>query len=365
MTTRLTWPQVHTWRLARQFDVTDPVAAVRRLCGVQAQVLSAAELAVTTRIDQAHTESLAATLARGELVRTWAMRGTLHVLHPVDAAAVLALMADARTWTRPSWQKSFLSTGELDRLTEAVAAALADGVPRTREDLVEHVRDGTGDGALAAAVASSWGAALKPLAWQGLLCHGPPEGNRITFTRPQDAVRDWPGPVDADTAARHMIESYLGAFGPADPARFDAWLLRGATSRPRLRQWFDDLGDRLCAVDVDGQRLLARTADVDALATTRPADTVRLLPAFDQFVLGPGTADAHLLPPQHRTAVSRAGGWISPVVASAHGIVGTWGAEGSSITVQPFEDAPALGPDTLAREIARVEHLLRRYPAAP
>lgn len=38
-----------------------------------------------------------------------------------------------------------------------------------------------------------------------------------------------------------MIRGYLGAFGPATPESFDQWLLRGATPRARLRQWFTGL----------------------------------------------------------------------------------------------------------------------------
>lgn len=370
--TELTWPQVHAWRLQRQFAVTSAVDAARRLCGVQAQVTSAAELAVAVRLDAqpraraaaapgGPADTLAAALARGDLLRTWAMRGTLHVLHPQDAAAFLALVAAARTWAKGSWQKTFLTLGQVDALAAAVTDLLADGVPRTREQLVAHVRDTTAGQELADHVASSWGAALKPLAWQGILCNGPTEGNAVTFTRPDIACPGWPGLMPLDDAGRHAIRRYLAAFGPADPATFDAWLLRGATSKPVLRQWFADLDDELAPVDVAGRRLLARAQDVPALAATDPAASghaVRLLPAFDQFVLGPGTSQAESVPPAHRGEVSRAAGWIAPVVATADGVVGTWRAEAGRITVSLFTDRPAPATRELAREMTRVEALL-------
>jgi hypothetical protein len=365
-TARLTWPQVHAWRLQRHFAGGSTVDVVRRLCGVQAQVMSAAELAVAVRHkDPAPEETLAEGMARGALVRTWAMRGTLHVLDPADAAAYLSLIAAARTWARPSWQRTFLSLDQVDRLTESVSHLLADDAPRTREELVAHVREDTGDEHLADQLGSSWAAALKPLAWQGLIAQGPPsrgpgQGTRVTFTRPPAAAPSWPGLLTADAAARHAIGAYLAVFGPATPAAFDAWLLRGATSKAALRRWFTDLGDALATVEVDGEPLLARAEDVDAMASTGPSDVVRLLPAFDQFVLGPGTGDPHLVPAHHRATVSRAAGWIAPVVATVHGVVGTWESASGGAGVSLFEDAPAPGRAALTREVARVEALLTR-----
>jgi hypothetical protein len=298
------------------------------------------------------------------------MRGTLHVLHPADAAAYLSLVAAARTWAKPSWQRTFLSLDQVDRLTESVTGLLADDAPHTREELVAHVREDTGDDHLADQLGSSWATALKPLAWQGHLAQGPPEQSpgqaaRVTFTRPQAAAPSWPGLLKLDAAARRAIPAYLGAFGPASPASFDAWLLRGATSKPTLRRWFADLEDTLVSVDVEGESLYARAEDVDSLASTRPGRVVRLLPAFDQFVLGPGTADPHVVPARHRALVSRAGGWISPVVATTHGVVGTWEPVSGRAVISLFDDAEPPRPAALAREIARVESLLTRTPTGP
>jgi hypothetical protein len=79
--TSVTWEQVLAWRMRRQF--IDPpgdapaVEVARRLAGIQAQVASAAELAVAVR--QAAPERGAvpkALLDDRTLVKTWAMRGT-------------------------------------------------------------------------------------------------------------------------------------------------------------------------------------------------------------------------------------------------------------------------------------------------
>src|SRR6185437_8082890 len=122
---------------------------------------------------------------------------------------------------------------------------------------------------------------------------------------------------------------YLGSYGPATPATFDDWLLRGATPKSLLKGWFAELATagRLVSVNVEGQRRFVRVQDVEAMAAipAMPANTsLRLLPAFDQYVLGPGTKDPHLLAPARRAEVSRAAGWIAPVVVRGGRVIGTW-----------------------------------------
>ena len=355
---RLTWDQALAWRMRRQHldppDGARAVDVVRRLCGVQAQVTSASALAVAVRQSDPSTEALQAAVSRRSLVRTWAMRGTLHVLPAADAASYLALLASARIWEKKSWQKAFLPEAGMARLAEAVSAALADGAELDREELVAAVSQHSGDQALAEQIRSSWSAVLKPLAWQGLLCNGTARGTRVTFTSPAARVRGWPGLPDPDEAAGRVILAYLGAYGPATPANFDQWLLRGATPKARLRGWFAELGHAVTEVDVEGTTAYLRAEDVDEVAATKRSTAVRLLPAFDQYVLGPGTSDPNVVPQAHRADVSRAAGWISPVVVSRGRVAGTWKAD-DEIEVDLFE--ARVPTAKLATEVARLRRL--------
>ena len=80
---------------------------VGRLCGVQAQVASSAELAIRIRREASRPGEVDRALRDGRLIKTWAMRGTLHLLTPHDAGAFLSLIASGRSWERPSWQRYF------------------------------------------------------------------------------------------------------------------------------------------------------------------------------------------------------------------------------------------------------------------
>lgn len=336
----------------------EAVEVVRRLCGVQAQVPAAAALAVRVRQAGSAPGGVSGALEERRLMRTWAMRGTLHLLPPGEAGAYLSLAGAARSWEKGSWRKAYgVSPDEMAALVDAVGQAL-DGQVLGREELVAAVCERLGRPDLEAALHSGWGSVLKPVAWQGGLCHATSEGNRVRFARPDQWLAGWTGVPEPEDAARVVIPAYLRAYGPATPERFDAWLTRGGSRKGALRSWFASLEDRLATVEVDGEPALLMADDVDELGDTAPTQAVRLLPGFDQYVLGPGTKAEEIIAPARRAEVSRAAGWISPVVVAGGRVAGTWEADGGSVRVRPFEDSgPIPGPE-LEAEIARMEELL-------
>jgi hypothetical protein len=226
---KVSWAQALTWRLGRHYLLaphgSDAVEIVRRLCGVQAQVPSAARLAVAVRHatvgqDTPAGQDVEVALAQHRLVRTWAMRGTLHLLPTDTLADQLALLAAARTWEKGSWQRTFVDAATMSRLADLVSAAL-DGPPLTREELVTAVAGQAHDAALAEQLRSGW-SALLTLSWQGLLCQGPAQGGRSRSpagplgaevarpARSDAAAASSSGPIWAPTARRPPRPSTSG-----------------------------------------------------------------------------------------------------------------------------------------------------------
>lgn len=366
MAVTVSWQQALAWRMQRQ--LLDPVSrlpvagVVRRLCGVQTQVASSAELAVRVRREASRPGEVSRALSQGRLIKTWAMRGALHLLTPEDAGAFLSLMASGRSWERPSWQRYFgVTPKQLDALRGAVREAL-DNRFLTREELVAAIigRRGLGIEHVGDALRSGWGTLLKPLAWQGDLCFGPSQGGRVTFMRPEAASSRWAGVPDPDEAAPVAIVAYFGAYGPATVDAFGSWLAGGWFGKRQLRTWFGALGDRLAEVEVDGERAHVLAEHLDQLALVRPTPAVRLLPGFDQYVLGPGTADGHVVPAARRAAVSRQSGWISPVVVVGGVVCGTWELDGDRALVAWFREAGRLPRKALEAEVARLSSILGR-----
>lgn len=359
----LTWDQVLSWRMERQLlhrpDGFDTTAIVRRLAGVHAQVASAAEQAVGIR-RPGGIGGVAEALTDRAIVKTWAMRGTLHLLAAEDAGAYLSLLAAARPWERGAWQREFVTADQMAAIAEAAIGAL-DGVVLTREQLAAEILTRIGDQSLGKKLSSGWGAVLKPLAWQGLLCNAASQGNRVTFTSPASWLPGWKGLLDPADAAAVAIPAYLGAHGPASMAAFDQWLYRGASKKVALKSWFGALvaSGVLTVVEVDGEQLYARIADVDSLAGAARTDRLRLLPAFDQYVLGPGTSDDRIIAPARRSLISKAAGWISPVVIVAGRVAGTWEVD-HTLVVQLFGEAGPVDRTALDDEIAVLEQVLDR-----
>ncbi|MFC9433139.1 winged helix DNA-binding domain-containing protein [Nocardia sp. NPDC057030] len=350
--------QVSAWRMRRQY--LDPRGTgtaheiVGRLCGVQVQVWSAAELAVAVRQSAPDRDSVNRDVAGLTLMKTWAMRGTLHLLPPGAASAYLTLLEANGSWRKPSWQRaSGVTPRHIDELTDKVADLL-DGTVLTRDQLVRELVSDKRFAALESRLRSGWGQVLKPLAWRGVLCHGPNEGTKVTFTRPAGRYPDWAKAPELDAAAATVIRAYLGAYGPSTPEAFDRWLSLNGTSKPRLRKWFADLGDELTEVDVEGRKSVIATEHAAELADTAECSGIRLLGGFDQYILGPGTKDDMILPQAHRAAVSRTSGWISPIVLVDGRIGGVWELAGPELVVTPLPGGADLPRAELDREAAHV-----------
>ena len=364
MTLRVSLGQALAWRMERQ--LLDPIGSrsvtdvVRRLGGVQSQVASSAELAVRVRRRSSRPGDIDRALAKGDLIKTWAMRGTLHLMTPEDAGAFLSLLAAGRSWEAPSWQKWFgVGPTEIEELRAAARDAM-DGRALTRQELAAEVTKRRGLEHIGEALASKWGTLLKPLAWQGDLCLGPPQGSRATFMRPDQASARWAGVLDPDDAAPTAILAYLGAYGPSTVAGFSNFISRGRVSKRSLRSWFAALADRVAAVDVDGTMEFVRAEDLDAVAAARPSKAIRLLPGFDQWVLGPGTDDPRIVPAARRSAVSRQAGWISPVVLAGGAVAGTWELDDDTVRIAWFREAGKPPPKLIAAEVDRLSTIIGR-----
>nr|WP_246075513.1 winged helix DNA-binding domain-containing protein [Nonomuraea terrae] len=360
--TKVTWSQILAWRLRRQFvtgaDGPDAVAVVRRLCGVQAQVASSARLAVAVRSARPDAAEVDRALwSERTLVKTWLMRGTLHLVAAGELADHCATLATLRFWEKGSWQRGHgVTADEIAAVIDAVPLVLT-GDPLTREELVDAVVAKTGDEHLREALTSGWGALLKPLSRLGELCYGPPRDGRVTFTAPARWVPGWPGTLPPhEKAGVRVLRAFLSAYGPATPEMFDAWLFGGVARKAVLKGWFRELAPELAEVETDdGMTLLLPAEHLDDLAGTAETSAVHLLPGFDQYILAAPRSLAPLLPPELRPKVSRQAGWISPVVVHGGRVAGVWDAKGRDITLDLAGTVPS-GP--LAEAVERMRALL-------
>jgi hypothetical protein len=349
--TALTWEAVLAWRMRRQQLTAraprgEALDVVARIGGLHAQVLSCAELTLWARVDG--LEHGAVELALWEertLVKTWAMRGTLHLLLAAELARYVAALSRLRPRHHvPAWLRAHgLERAQADALLAAIPLAL-DGRQLTREELAANVAERTGEPELAGKLSGGFGDLLKPAAFTGDLCFAPSDGRLVRFARPADWLGESEA-VDPETAARAIVRTYLHAYGPAPREQFQRWF--GMTSPAEAGRWLAALGDEVAEVDVEGSRGWMLTADVAEAVAAEPAGVVRLLPGFDHYVVAaPRDAEA-VLPAALRDRVYRPQGWLSPVLVVDGRIAGVWSHEVKgdrvAVAIAPFAGAGAGG----------------------
>jgi winged helix DNA-binding protein len=354
----LTWKQALAWRLRRHlldpFSTGSVAAVVGRLGAVPAYPDTTPELAVGRRRSGSRPGDVARALDAGEVFKTYAFRGATHLLTPTEGGAYLALRASGRQWELPSWQEAYgLAPADWPAFRETVRDAVADQ-PLTRRELQAAVDRHRRFRDAAAGLTGNSDTLLKPLMWQGDLCFGPARDGEATVQSLHRVAR-WAGLPSIDEAGRTAVEAYVRTYGPTTADEVQYYLGEGLSAgRKALRGWLDELSDRLSTIVVGGEEVLVCSDDVADLASTTVAPTVRLLPAADPWVMGPGTADPHVVPPARRQLVTRGAN-----LALADGVVaGTWTRKAGTLTVVWFREAEPPDQNLLEEEAMRLAGIL-------
>jgi len=328
---------------------------VADICGLHAQVMSAAGLAAAVRLEGLGRGAVATALWEDRsLVKTWAMRGTLHLLLAEELPLYVAALSNRRFDLDGPWLKYHgLAASDVPALVDAVGHAL-DGRQLTRDELGREVVRLLGDAKFEPLLASGWGAVLKPVAFQGMVCFGPSEGNRVTFVRPDQWIGAFELPDPAESL-REMVRRFLAAYGPARLEDFARWW--GVT--PKAVRPVFAAGEGLVQVEADGAKAWTVTGPpvpVSQVGTNGPV--VRLLPLFDPYTVAVRRGTERPLSGPDKDLVYRKAGWISPVLLVDGEIAGVWDhteARGElRVEIRPFTALDDEVAGNAEREAARL-----------
>ena len=355
-TLEVTRRQALAWRLRRQHLVSGapgPVEVVRTLAAVSI-FGSDPDLAVRRRLASPGAPGeVQRALSDGLLLRTFSFRGSVQLMAPETAGAYLALRSAGRQWELRSWVEHYrLQPDEWPDLREVVRSVVADG-PVSPQAVADELAGTARFAHLVKEFAEPNHTFLKPFAWQGDIALGPDLSGPLMLQSPT-ATRGWAGIPDLDEAGRRAVLDYLGGYGPTTPDHLDYWLGGGLSAgRARIARWFGEVADRMVEVSVDGERRWILADDADELAGVRPETHVALLPGKDDWVMGPGTKDAWVVPTEHRTAMTRGN---NPVVVD--GVVrGTWRLDADGVDAGVRLEGEER--EALEREVDLLERLLR------
>jgi hypothetical protein len=302
----MTWDAVLRRRL-RRHHLLRPAPAQRlvdvvgEVCGIHAQVPLSSDLSIGARVDGITRADVHAELwEHRRLIRTYAIRGTVHLLPTGEMPMWLAaLNAERPRSHNQQLQAMGIDQARMDEMVGAIGDAL-DGRRLTRQELTDEVVARVGRWAAEHAFPAFGGLeprlfpAIHAAAGAGVICFGPHEGSRVTFVRLDQwapaAARRRPSGAKA---LAEVLRHYLRAYGPATTKEFAQWFAIDPKAAARAGA---ALGDEVREVDVEGHTALMPAGDrgrEDAVAAAR---TVRLVPSFDVYVVGSHPRDV-LIPP--------------------------------------------------------------------
>lgn len=329
---------------------------VGRLGAVQAQSEQSVELSIGLRRAKSAYGDVAAALVDGRLIKAFTFRGATHLMTPQDGGVYLRLRAAGRQWELRSWQTFYkLTASDWPNFRAYVRDALAPG-PLTLEELGAALVADRRYMHLGKFFPDRPWTLIKALMWQGDMCFAPPIAGRASFQR-LDANPRWPGLPELDDAGRRAIEAYFGAYGPATPDHLQHWLGEGLSAgRKRVSDWFESLRGRLAEVSIEGKPAFVLKEHLSPLVKARPTDALRLLPAYDQWVMGAGTNDAHVVPVAKRALVS--GGRNVVIVGGV--VAGIWALKGDGMKIDWFKPRGAPTGAVVTDEIDRIARILAR-----
>ena len=349
---KLSRAQVNSWRLSKNHLAEralkrDMPRVVSDACGLQAQVLSGAALSLSARVDDITMEDVEDALWKHwTLVKTWAMRGTLHLLSSYSLSTYVAALRTRhdlhgekisyRIGPGPEDKKYEITKAEQEQITKAIDDAL-DQHTLTREELAREIVKRTKlRPILQSHLLSGFGSLLQQAAHQGSLIFGPSQGAKVTFTRPDQ----WLGRQDqpsSEQALRTLLRQFYSTYGPATFEDFAHWW---GVSAPEAKPLEQLIAGELEQVEFDHQPSKMLSHDVDQIYSIDEAECIRLVPSWDTYVMFYHPRE-FFVSQAYRTRIFRQIQGNAPVLLVDGIAAGTWEKTrkkaGIEIVVRPFE----------------------------
>lgn len=321
------------------------------LGGLQAQAAPPARLAVRARTAGLTAADVDQACADRAVTRTWALRGTLHLLATRDVRWMTGLFGPVFVHRdRRRRHQLGLDDETCERALTALASILAGSAPLTRAELITRL---DAEGVTIDPRTQQPPHLLGYAAARGLICRGPDQAREEpTYVLLDDWAPDAPA-LSRDAALAELARRHLGGYGPAARTDFTRW--SGLAAADGRRAW-ELIADETVPVTADGAELSA-LAGRDGAAGPRP----RLLGHFDPLLMGYRDR-ALILDPARAQRIQAGGGFIQPTVLVAGRVAGTWRLNRrgtrAGLVVEPFTALTVATRDALAAEATDVGRFL-------
>jgi hypothetical protein len=314
-------------------------AAVRRLGAVQAQDFAASKWVVGARVRGSVAADVDAAIESREVLRSWPLRGTLHLVPAETLRDILAI-------TGPRLLQQSIARHRDLELDVSIYTAARGIAERELEGGRSLSRDELQAAWQAAGIETAGQRGYHLIWWlaqDAVICCGPIEGRGQRFVLLEEwSPRAAPALSRDETLARLFV-SYVAGHGPVTVRDFAWWTGLTLTD---ARAALADAGDAVVAFD-DERFVVAEAAssddDTTARATLGPTRATGryALAAFDEYFLGYGDRDPVCTPAHARRVVPGSNGVFQPTLVQSGRVVGLWKpvrrARATSVTLDGFD----------------------------
>jgi hypothetical protein len=303
--------RLHSQQLERP-QLKKPGEVVAWLVAAQAQDYAGAKWSIGLRLPGSTDASIEQAIANKTIVRTWALRGTLHFVAAADIRWLLALVAprviagNARRYRELELDEQMLA-----RSNAVLSRALRTGKPLTRTALFVVLQQ---NGISTQGQRGVY--MLQRASLDGLICQGVMRGKDPTFM-PLDASFPKIKKMRRDEALAELARRYFTSRGPATLQDFVWW---SGLSTAEASAGLEAVKSRLAHESFDGRTYW--------LSRSRPAihdrsPTTYLLPGFDEYLLSYKDRSASLDVPRYNRLTPPNGMLPSTIVIDGR-VVSTW-----------------------------------------
>ncbi|GLW28373.1 hypothetical protein Areg01_13130 [Actinoplanes regularis] len=313
---------------------------------MQAQDLNSVLWSLGTRLPGRPLPAIIAETEQRHVVRTWPMRGTVHLIPSADAHWMLELTG-VRALAGAAKRRELLglSEADADKAAEILGAALAGGGRLTRSACVAAINEG------GVAVTGQLGYHLLWYASQrGVTAIAPNEGSEQTFVLLDEwaPTRNSPSPEEALGILAHR---YFRSHGPTTAKDFAGW-----TMLPMKDARAGIAAAGLTPVDVEGTEMWAEPAVLEA----GPVRGWHALPGFDEYLLGYKDRSMMATPEMLKRIIPGGNGVFQSTLVRDGKVMAVWkrtlGKKAVSIAVSPLVEFTA-------EDWAAAEEALQPYGA--
>lgn len=300
-----------------------PVDVVRSLTALQGQDLPGALWSIGLRSPGSTRTDIEAAFNGGELVRSWPLRGTLHVCAAEDLGWILSLTGERMLAAMAGRHRQLeITTADLQSVRQLALGLLDNSGGRASRLELFAAFEQAGQGTSAQrGIHLLWRLCIQGTLVQGPVSTAVGKGTTQFFVSSQMWIKK-PRNLERDQALAELALRYFRGHGPATIKDFQWW---SKLTRKDINTALAQIANQLTTLECNGTTYWLAPETAELAGGRLPGNSsVLLLPGFDEYLLGYTDRSAALAPHHAPLTVPGNNGMFKATIVAGGQVVGTW-----------------------------------------